>query len=117
MTDKNFYILYRAELSAVNNNIGIALKGEDLGHLSLFYAGTTHKLQGSQAKLIISVLDKNEMLRTFLSRNMIYTIMTRATDFEFCIGSVANTPDSMLSKARTVQAESGINTIGELLYE
>lgn len=117
LTDKNFYILYRAELSAVNNNIGIALKGEDLGHLSLFYAGTTHKLQGSQAKLIISVLDKNEMLRTFLSRNMIYTIMTRAIDFEFCIGSVANTPDSMLSKARTVQAESGINTIGELLYE
>ena len=43
--------------------------------------------------------------------------MTRAVDFGFCMGAVANTPDSRLSKARTVQAESGINTIGELLYE
>lgn len=117
LTDRNFYILYRAEQSKKENNIGIALKGEDLGHLSLFYAGTTHKLQGSQAKLIISVLDRNDRLKTFLSRNMMYTIMTRATTFEFCIGSVDNTKDSMLSKARTVQAESGIMTVGELIQD
>lgn len=117
LTDRNFYILYRAELANKDNNIGIALKGEDLGHIALFYAGTIHKLQGSQAKLIIGVLDYNDKLKTFLSRNMMYTIMTRAQDFEFFIGSVDNTKNSMLSMARTVQAESGISTIGELLYE
>ena len=115
LTDRNFYILYRAELANKTNNVGIGLKGEDLGHLSLFYAGTTHKLQGSQAKLLISVLDYNDRLKNFISKNMIYTIITRAMKLEFFVGSVDNTKYSMLSKARTIQAESNTYTIGELL--
>lgn len=117
LTDRNFYILYRAEETKKLNKIGLPLKGEDLGQLALFYAGTTHKLQGSQAKLIISVLDYSDRLKNFISKNMVYTLMTRAIDFEFFIGSVDNTPNSMLSQARTVSAEYGINTIGGLLYE
>ena len=110
LDNRDFYILYRAVHISTNNNVGISLQGEDLDNLMLFYAGTTHKMQGSQAKLIISVLG-NVGYKGFITRNMMYTIYTRGIDYVYAIGSVENEPNSMLSKARTDIAEANITTI------
>lgn len=110
LESRDFYILYRAEFIEANNNIGRCIQSEDLTNLMLFYAGTTHKMQGSQAKLIISLLgDVN--YKGFITRNMMYTVYTRGIDYVYAIGSVDNTTNSMLSKARTDIAEANISTI------
>lgn len=116
ITNKNYYILYRCRLSDYSNDYGLALTGEAFSKLNLFYAGTTHKLQGSQAKLIISVLKKVNY-QHFITRNMMYTVFTRAEKQVFAIGSVSNDRNSMLSIARRDVAEEDVLTIGELLYK
>lgn len=112
---RNFYILYRAELNGtIESNEGIVLKGEDVQKLNLFYAGTTHKLQGSQAKLIIFVLDDINF-SGFVTRQMVYTMMTRAEKLCFGVGSVGNSRNSMLTRARLDIASVDTLTVGELL--
>lgn len=116
MDDRDFYILYRCKESlSTTNNIGIAFTGSDLGMLDLFYAGTTHKLQGSQAKIIISLLGVVNF-RGFITRNMMYTVYSRGEKLVFALGSVGNERSSMLSIARTEKSEKGILTIGDILY-
>lgn len=116
ITESNFYILYRAEVNTGvdNSNVGIIFKGDDLGMLNLFYAGTTHKLQGSQAKLIISCLDVVNY-SGFITREQLYTMFTRGEKLVFVIGSVDNSRSSMLSRARCDLACTGIDTIGEII--
>lgn len=112
---RNFYILYRAELNqSIQSNEGVVLKGDDVNKLNLFYAGTTHKLQGSQAKVIICALD-DVPFGGFITRQMVYTMMTRAEKLCFFVGSVGNTKDSMLTKARLDIASADTLTVGELL--
>lgn len=112
---RNFYILYRAERNnSVESNEGIVLKGEDVQKLNLFYAGTTHKLQGSQAKLIIFVLD-DVNFGGFITRQMVYTMMTRAEKLCFGVGSVGNRRNSMLSRARMDIASADTLTVGEIV--
>ena len=110
----NFYILYRGKTTNFDSNIGLSLNGEDLSKLMLFYAGTTHKLQGSQAKLVISVLG-NVDYKGFITRNMIYTMFTRAEKLELVVGSVGDDYNSMLSKARRDIASTDTLTVGEML--
>ena len=114
LSQSNFYILYRAKTTKFESQIGLSLNGDDLSKLNLFYAGTTHKLQGSQAKLIISVLG-NVNFKGFITRNMIYTMMTRAEKLEFLVGSVTNDFNSMLSNARRDIASLDTLTVGEVL--
>ena len=116
MSDSNYYILYRCNENNYNpSNEGKTLCGEDLDKLLLFYAGTTHKLQGSQAKLIICCLgDVN--FKGFITRNMLYTTVTRGEQLVFCVGSVQNTKASMLTKARLEVASQDTITVGEKLY-
>lgn len=112
---RNFYILYRAELNGnIQNNEGVVFKGDDIQKLNLFYAGTTHKLQGSQAKLIIFVLDDINF-GGFITRQMVYTMMTRAEKLCFGVGSVGNNKSSMLTRARMDIASADTLTVGELL--
>ena len=114
LSSSNYYILYRAKQTKFENNVGLSLNGEDLTKLNLFYAGTVHKLQGSQAKLVISVLgDVN--FKGFVTRNMVYTMFTRAEKLEIVIGSVSNDYNSMLSRARRDIASLDTLTVGELL--
>lgn len=115
MSDRNFYILYRCKEN-INSDvkIGKSFSGEDLSKLNLFYAGTTHKLQGSQAKVIISLLGVVNY-KGFITRNMMYTVYTRGECVVFALGSVGNERNSMLSIARTDIAEEGILTVGEIL--
>ena len=115
ITDSKYCILYRCfENTDSPMNIGKTLYGEDFDKLMLFYAGTTHKMQGSQAKIIISVLG-DVKYNGFITRNMIYTTITRGEKLVFCIGSVGNNRNSMLSKARTEIAGSHTLTVGEIL--
>lgn len=116
ITESNFYILYRAEVntSVDSGSIGVVLKGDDLGMLNLFYAGTTHKLQGSQAKLVIACLDSVNY-SGFITREQLYTMFTRGEKLVFVVGSVDNSRASMLSRARRDLACTGIDTIGEII--
>ncbi len=113
--DREFYIAYRALINESSEvGIGRAFYGDDLKYLMLFYAGTTHKMQGSQCKVVISLLgDVN--YSGFITRNMVYTVYTRAEKQVFAIGSVSNSKNSMLSRARRDVAGKDIKTIGGLL--
>ena len=116
MSSRNYYILYRATFNprVQSNEVGLVLVGEDLNKLNLFYAGTTHKLQGSQAKLIIFTLGVVNF-KGFITRQMLYTMVTRGEDLVFGIGSVGNEQSSMLSQARRDIASVDVKTVGELL--
>ena len=116
MSDSNFYILYRAsENTSITNSECKAFVGDDLKKLNLFYAGTTHKMQGSQSRLIIGLLGRVNF-KGFLSRNMLYTEVTRAQDGVYLIGSVGNERNSQLSIARRCVADDGVDTVQELIY-
>lgn len=116
LQDREFYILYRCEENLeIDNNQGKVFKGDDLGLLNLFYAGTTHKMQGSQSRLIIAPLGHINF-KGFITRNMMYTEFTRGIDGVFSLGSVSNDKNSMLSRARMEVSEANILTIGELLF-
>lgn len=114
---KNYYILYHAYevsgYSGLKNNK--TFEGNDLSMIQLFYAGTCHKMQGSQNKLIITLLG-NVRFKGFITRNMLYTMITRASEGEYMIGSVSNSRNSQLSISRQEVADDNINTVGELLY-
>lgn len=116
MSDSNYYIIYRAiENLYVNNNECKVFTGDDLAKLNLFYAGTTHKMQGSQAKLIIGLLGRVNF-KGFITRNMLYTEVTRASDGVYLVGSVSNDRNSQLSIARGSIADDGVVTVTELMY-
>lgn len=115
ITDSNYYIVYRAyENEGSDVTVGRSFSGEDLSKLALFYAGTVHKLQGSQARLIISVLGVVNY-SGFITRNMMYTVYTRGKDLVYAVGSVGNERGSMLSRARMEIAEEGVMTVGDLI--
>lgn len=114
--DQDIVILYRADLNMyIESNEGIVLKGEDLSRLDLFYAGTTHKLQGSESKVIICPLD-SVSYNGFITREMVYTMFTRGRQMVIAIGSVDSGRGSMLSRARRDLASQDVFTIGEVIY-
>lgn len=114
-TESDYYILYRCEENTTNPlDTGKNLFGEDLDNLMLFYAGTVHKLQGSQAKVVICPLGEIKF-RGFVTRNMMYTAFTRGEKLVIGVGSVSNSENSSLTKARKDVAGEKTITIGELL--
>lgn len=72
------------------------VKATGLESLQLAYAMTVHKLEGSEVKLAICVLfgTKN---RTFISRNLVNTMLTRATEKVYLLGDTA--PNGILTQA------------------
>ncbi len=115
LSDSDFYILYRCkENTDVSDAEGLVLKGEDFSMLNLFYAGTCHKMQGSQARLIIAPLGTVNFTG-FITRNMMYTVYTRASDCVITLGSVDNSSTSMLTRARKVVSEINVFTVGEYI--
>lgn len=104
MSDDDFYVLYRCRETAEHE-----YKGEDLAMLELFYAGTTHKLQGSQAKVVLCLLGTVNF-DGFISRNMLYTQITRGIDKCVVIGKIS-------PRYRRCIATEHINTIGEYICD
>lgn len=93
---KDVYVLLRATGRFVNSDF--CLSGSDLGNLSLAYALTCHKMQGSQNKVIIAVFESRGN-PDFINRNMINTIITRSQEVVCCIGSVTG-EDSLINRGR-----------------
>jgi ATP-dependent exoDNAse (exonuclease V) alpha subunit len=115
ISSRNFYILYRVEVNNfITSNEGTVFKGDDITKLNLFYAGTCHKLQGSQAKIIICPLDTVNY-SGFITRQMLYTEVTRGEKLVFMLGSVDNSPTSMLTRARKDIASVSTLTVGEII--
>jgi len=108
-----FNILYRCSLftGSSQDTSGINIIGEDIQNLELFYAGTVHKLQGSEVKLGICTVGNT--YGTFVNNNMIYTMMTRGKSCIFMVGDVSNNHNSSLSKARLIKATTNTKTLGE----
>ncbi len=57
---------------------------DDIGGLSLAYAVTIHKSQGSEFKAVVVCLESNFLLQT---RNLLYTAVTRAKEMVVLVGS------------------------------
>ena len=106
MSDRTFYALYRAY-----DRDGSKLEGLDSGLLDLFYAGSTHKMQGSQSKIAICCVGTMRF-GSFLTRNMLYTLITRGTDLVILIGSM-----SQVEKMRASIACKDVLTVQELFVK
>ena len=110
-----YNILYRATEFDDNSTSKIFnLTGEDLDMLTLFYAGTCHKLQGSQNSVIIVLLGSVKY-NSFITRNMLYTMVTRASGCVYLVGSVSNDYNSTLTKARKLIAGDSVYTLDTLI--
>ena len=112
--DEKFYALYHAKLDSSSTYNEMVLRGHDLKCLQLAYALTVHKMQGSQNKHIIFALG-NLRRKGFITRNMVYTGISRAEDTCEVVGSVGNDMSSALSSARRVLANSNTNTVTSVL--
>ncbi len=114
----NYIVLYKTEKLEPRpdaNNV-IEVTSNDLRKVDLAYALTVHKLQGSQAKLIICVFFRVGYTDEFISRNMIYTAITRAKDGVYLIGDVLGS-NSVISTGRTVEQVGKRLTISDKIYE
>jgi len=56
----------------------ITIEGDEFEHLTLAYACTVHKSQGSEYKSVAVVLDYTHSI--MLQRNLLYTAVTRAKE-------------------------------------
>lgn len=106
MTDDTFYILYRS-----SKKDGVSIEGYDTGLLDIFYAGSTHKMQGSQSKIAICCVGTMNF-GTFLTRNMLYTLITRGSDLVILIGSM-----SQIEKMRASISGKDVLTVQELFVK
>lgn len=95
-------LLYKATILGggiePNENEGALLSGGDIDKLELAYALTVHKLQGSQAKLVVIPFMSSDNAH-FITRNMLYTAVSRAQEKVVLIGSVDG-KNSMVSLSR-----------------
>lgn len=99
----NFVILYRAEIS-LDSGYQVNVISRDLQNLDLAYALTTHKLQGSEAKLVIVIFFQVGQ-GGFISRNMIYTAESRGKKAEYFIGDILGR-ESAVNKGRRIEQTS-----------
>lgn len=60
--------------------------GNDLEYLALAYAGTVHKSQGSEYKAVLLCGISHETYYRLLTRNLVYTSLTRARDIFVFVG-------------------------------
>ena len=115
LTDENIYIESETPLAVMNGDIGyirayrefndfpellvqydngLALvKGADIKNLLLGYSISIHKSQGSQAKVVIVVIDKSH--KGMCSRNLLYVALSRAQEKLIEIGDVEIINDAL----------------------
>jgi len=109
-SELEYIILYRYTMGRSAEEIKFL---EDLLLLELAYALTVHKLQGSQAKLIVCVMF-NAGKVGFISRNMIYTAITRAQKACYLIGDITGS-GSIINTGRLIEQTSQRNTMLDLV--
>lgn len=99
-------VLYQAKGRMVG--VGeIALEGSDVGCIDLAYALSTHKMQGSQSRVVICPFG-TECRPTFINRNMMNTMFTRARDCVCCVGSVTGS-ESPINRGRQFKSKEDCN--------
>lgn len=96
----NFVVLYRAEIT-LDAGYQLNVHSKDLRNLDLAYALTAHKLQGSEAKLVIAIFFQVGH-GGFISRNMLYTAVSRGKKAEYLIGDILGR-DSVVNKGRKIE--------------
>ena len=84
----------------------LVLTGEDLSSIEPAFAQTVHKAQGMEYKTVIVICDKAH--QGFLSRNLVYTSVSRAKTKCICVGS-----RSVLENA-ILEGDSGPERFGAL---
>ena len=87
---KNIYVQFDEQIIVYNKT--------NLDNLSLAYAISVHKFQGSQTKAVILVADSSHL--KILSKNLIYVALTRAQDLLIEIGD-PDTIQKALLKSET----------------
>lgn len=113
---ENLLIFYEANYRPdLSNNVQTAvLSGGGLRYLELAYALTTHKMQGSQSPVVIIPLESNSS-SSFMNRNMLNTMVTRASELVVLVGSVRGI-DSLLTNGRrntnTDEGEDVLSLLG-----
>lgn len=98
---EDYYVVYRAPIdlyATLGNKIICKVPGK-LKDIQLAYALSIHKLQGSEAKLIIFTCSTGLRLGDFLNRNLVYTAVSRAKRGLYVVGSI-----STVEKAREFSA-------------
>lgn len=98
---EDYYVVYRAPIdlyASLGNKIVCRVPGK-LGEIQLAYALSIHKLQGSEAKLIIFTCGNGLKLGDFLNRNLVYTAVSRAKRGLYVVGNMG-----IIEKAREFSA-------------
>jgi exodeoxyribonuclease V alpha subunit len=86
-SDDIFYVIYPLrEIHTGTSDIWV--EAQDLYDITLGYAVTVHKMEGSEAKSVICPLF-DLSVRNFLSNNMLYTAITRASESCRLVGQVS----------------------------
>lgn len=113
---QGFYALYPMYESAeYSTSYQRVYKGKELKSLDLAYALTVHKTQGSQRQLIIFAIGQMNF-SDFISLNLLYTGVSRASVAEFLIGDVSSSPNSTLSRGRKRLQQNNVSTVMSLMY-
>ena len=94
-------ILYPARVH--DKQEGLSLGGEDISNLELAYALTTHKMQGSQSKVVILPFG-SDCNPEFINRNMINTMVTRSQEVVVMIGDIKGS-DSSVNRGRKIASK------------
>lgn len=112
---ENVYVLYHANFKedVSTDYYSKTFVGGDLKYLDLAYALTTHKMQGSQSPCIIIPLGSSSSSK-FMNRNMINTMITRASDKVILIGSVSGKNSALTNGRRVTNIDEGEDVLGLL---
>ncbi len=89
----------------------LTLPSDALDTVRLAYAATVHKAQGSQARAIVVVLHRGHQI--MLTRNLLYTAVTRAQDVCVVVGE----PAAMAAALRRTDARRRHTRLRELVAE
>lgn len=111
---ENVVVLYHATFKQdINSDFSTTFVGGDLKYLELAYALTTHKMQGSQSKAVIIPLGSKGS-SSFMNRNMINTMITRASKKVVMLGSVRGMNSALTNGRRVTTINDGEDVLGIL---
>lgn len=105
-----YHTYCREDLTIGNHRV---FTGGDLEYLDLAYALTTHKMQGSQSKSVIIPIGSKSS-STFINRNMMNTMITRASDHVTMIGSVVGRDSAVTNGRRCTTIDDGADVLSIL---
>lgn len=105
-----YHAIYKEDLSS---DYAKTFAGGDLKYLDLAYALTTHKMQGSQSKAVIIPLGSSSS-KNFMNRNMLNTMITRASKQVALIGSVKGKNSALTNGRRVTNIDEGEDVLGIL---